>query len=428
MQGHLSVLYRKDPFVLVGFIDAEHGAVGVEDGAVGPVCREAGRRLRLYSGDLKAGTLHGGKSMCRIQVLDGLDPAEALDLAVDAFEGAVGKEHAAPGVLVFAGHVVVRMVAGNDHQGTQDHLCIAGFLYGLDDIFTGGLLRLALDGADEDIFIAEAVDLRLHLAVADLGRVGGTVPHENKGRAVPGRFFRRLIAGFFHGFLCDGLCDSLLIGIDLRSVLAYLSEQGLRNGNSGKTSLMLRKGILQLVILCTVHQVRGLDDKVLNAVFLCTDKGLLHVVDALAVPGQDVIEDDLGCERTADRPVGICLLQGVLDAFDITCTAVIEGRAEADDEELIFADLIKVPGIIEGGIARIPSEIIGIGVFPFDQCLFFLSQRIPGGPCRSALFLRRVSPFLDIDGIDEGSCLFHGFHVGTFRSFLCSGIRRRCPF
>ena len=66
-----------------------------------------------------------------------------------------------------------------------------------------------------------------------------------------------------------------------------------------------------------MHQVGGLDDQILHAVGNSALQSLLHVVDLLAVTGLNMVDNDLCGEGAADRPVGICGLDGVLDALDV---------------------------------------------------------------------------------------------------------------
>ena len=91
--------------------------------------------------------------MCDVELLDVSDLAQTGDLALDRVEFAGGLELALPGILVVASHIVVGVVTCNDHQGTQDDLGVTGGLDSLDDVLAGSLLRLALDGADEDVMI-----------------------------------------------------------------------------------------------------------------------------------------------------------------------------------------------------------------------------------------------------------------------------------
>ena len=99
--------------------------------------------------------IDSGLGVCDVELLDVSDLAQTGDLAIDRVEFAGGLELALPGILVVARHIVVGVVACNDHQGTQDDLGVAGG-DSLDDVLAGSLLRLTLDGADEDVLVARA--------------------------------------------------------------------------------------------------------------------------------------------------------------------------------------------------------------------------------------------------------------------------------
>ena len=164
-----------------------------------------------------------------------------------------------------------------------------------------------------------------------------------------------------------------------------------------------------------MHQVRRLDNEVLDAVGDGTIERLGHVVDLLAVTGLHVVDDDLRGEGAADRPVGECGLQGVFDALDVGNTAVIVGRAEGDNEQLVLADLILIARIVERSVA-------------FDELLLRIGQGVPGGLGRFALGVGLIGAGLDIDRVDQGGdivggCLIQLFLRGLrlFRGLLLGG-------
>ena len=78
---------------------------------------------------------------------------------------------------------------------------------------------------------------------------------------------------------------------------------------------VLLNRLAHLVVLGAVHQVRRLDNQILDAVGNGTVKRLVHVVDLLAVAGLNVVDDDLRGEGAADAPIRVGGLQGVLDAL-----------------------------------------------------------------------------------------------------------------
>ena len=80
--------------------------------------------------------------MLNVALLDVLDLTQTGDLALHGREVTGGLELAQPGIVIRTGHIVVGVVTGNDHQGTQDDLGVTGGLDSLDDVLAGGLLGL----------------------------------------------------------------------------------------------------------------------------------------------------------------------------------------------------------------------------------------------------------------------------------------------
>ena len=177
-----------------------------------------------------------------------------------------------------------------------------------------------------------------------------------------------------------------------------------------------------------MHQVCGLNDEVLHAVLDCTLKSLLNIVDLLAVTGLNMVDDDLGCESSSDRPVRECGLQCILYSLDIGGSAVVEGSSEADDKKLVLADVVRIFRIILGRIAGIPSEIIRIRFLSLDKLLLSIGQGIPCRLGSCALFVCLVSSFLNIDRIDQSCDLIGQFLIaldlrGRFRIGCGFGFR-----
>lgn len=150
--------------------------------------------------------------------------------------------------------------------------------------------------------------------------------------------------GILHGSSGDGFGDGFLVGVDDGGVCADLTQQGLGHGDGLELVAVAVDHLHHLVVLGTVHQVGGLDDQILHAVGHSAVHGLLHVVDLLTVAGLDMVDDDLSGEGAADRPVRISCLQSILDALDVGGAAGVEGGAEADDQQLVLADVVRVAG------------------------------------------------------------------------------------
>ena len=102
--------------------------------------------------------------------------------------------------------------------------------------------------------------------------------------------------------------------------------------------------------------MRRLHNEVLDAVCDSTVKRLLHVVNLLIVARLHVVDDNLSGERAADRPIRVSFLQSVLNALDILYATVVEGRTEADNEQLVFADFVFVARVVFRGVARIAGR------------------------------------------------------------------------
>ena len=160
--------------------------------------------------------------------IDGLDvgqTAETGDLSVDAVEFAGGVEHAEPGFgIIGISHIVVGVIAGNDHQGPQDNVLVTGGGNSFDHRVAGGLFGLAFNGADENVLIAESVHLGLHLGVGHFGGVGSAVAHEYEGGAGSIQLFKRSGARVLDGSGDDGLGGGFLVGVDHGSVRADFTQ------------------------------------------------------------------------------------------------------------------------------------------------------------------------------------------------------------
>ena len=125
---------------------------------------------------------------------------------------------------------------------------------------------------------------------------------------------------------------------------------------------------------------------------------------------------------------GNAACRGVFDALDVGNTAVIVGRAEGDNEQLVLADLILIARIVERSVAGIEAEVIRAGLVAFDELLLRIGQGVPGGLGRFALGVGLIGAGLDIDRVDQGGdivggCLIQLFLRGLrlFRGLLLGG-------
>ena len=104
-------------------------------------------------------------------------------------------------------------------------------------------------------------------------------------------------------------------------------------------------------------------------------------------------------------------LESLLDAADVLRPAVVEGRAEADHQQLVFTDLVGVLRIVQRGVAGVAAEVVGIGFLALHQLLLLVGQGVPCGLGGGALSVGLLGPGLHVDGVDELSYLGGGFLV-----------------
>ena len=205
-----------------------------------------------------------------------------------------------------------------------------------------------------------------------------------------------------------------LEGIFVRPLVMYarLSEQG------ANTVLALRQQMQGGLI--THEEILARGEEALSGMGTLTDS-VLHsaavqfLKTEYAVAGLNVVDNDLSRESAADGPVGIGLLQGVLDALDIVDAAVVVGRAEGNDQKLVLADVILVAGIVLGRIARVKAEILGARFLTLDHGLLLVGQRVPGSLGSLALRVGLIGALLNIDRVNERGDIVDRGLVGALR-------------
>ena len=253
------------------------------------------------------------------------DPAKSCDLALYCRELLAGCELAVPGFFILCiCHVIVGMVACYYHQRSENDLRVSGFCYLLDHCIACGVFGLAFYSSDEYVVISECGHLCLHLAVCDLCIMRRSMSHEHERYSCFLCCRKALILAVRYCccYCCLGYC--FLVCIDFGRIRSYLSEQRLCYKDFLDLALIVFQLFDQLIILCSVHQVRRLYYQRLDSACYGSVQCLLYVVDLLAVSGLYVVDDDLSGERSSDRPVRICFLQGLFDSADISSSAVIE--------------------------------------------------------------------------------------------------------
>ena len=82
--------------------------------------------------------VNGGLRVGDVECLHVGNLTETCDLAVDREAG--GFKHGLPGIVLGACHVVVGVVAGDDHQRAQDNVGVTSSLDSFDDSLAGSLL------------------------------------------------------------------------------------------------------------------------------------------------------------------------------------------------------------------------------------------------------------------------------------------------
>ena len=138
-----------------------------------------------------------------------------------------------------------------------------------------------------------------------------------------------------------------------------------------------------------------------------------------------MVDDDLCCKSSADRPVGIGLFQGLLNTADILCTAVVKGSTETYDQKLVLSDLIRIAGIVCRSVSRVTAEIIGIREFAFHHCLLRICQGIPGSLCGLNIRIGRIRALLHIDFVDQCRAFCRKLFI-RLRCFCCCSCNCCC--
>ena len=234
------------------------------------------------------------------------------------------------------------MVAGNNHQRTENYFLVAGFLNLFDHCFACSIFRFTLYSADEHIVISEGIHLVLHLAVTDFCGMRGSVSHEYESSSVFLCSVKAFVACSFYCLCCNCLCNRFFIAVYGIVCRAHFTQKRLGDGYGFKLVAVACNRFAQFVIFCTVHQMSRLYDQILYTVINSTLQCLIHIIDFFTIPCLHMVDDDLCTKCTSYGPVGICFLQCFFDAADILCTAVVKGSAKAYNKQFVFPDLICV--------------------------------------------------------------------------------------
>ena len=116
-------------------------------------------------------------------------------------------------------------------------------------------------------------------------------------------------------------------------------------------------------------------------------------------------------------------LQRILDALDILHSAVVEGGAEGDHQQLILADVVLIAAVVLGSIAGVAAKVVRVSLFALDQLLLGIGQGIPCGLGGLTLGIGVIGALLHIDGIDQVCNVLCGQFVSLLAGNLAAGSR-----
>ena len=183
----------------------------------------------------------------------------------------------------------------------------------------------------------------LHLLVYCVGFSLGAVTHEHD-------------SGFSVIVILCPVNDS--VGNDLEILVG--GEQRIADDHLLERVGIIRDLSAEFVILNTVHEVSGLYDKVLYTVCYGSVKRLAYVVNFLAVALVNVINNDIGSEPSSYGVTRECCFEVILDGADSQAAAVVEAGSEAEYQQLVVADLVLIPGVIEGSVAGVVVLVVSL--------------------------------------------------------------------
>ena len=146
----------------------------------------------------------------------------------------------------------------------------------------------------------------------------------------------------------------------------------------------------------------------------------MDALDADGIPYDDTPGVSSFC-GAADRPVGVCGLDGVLDALDVRCAAVVEGGAEADDQDLLVADVVLVAGVVLRGVAGVAAKVLGACLFALDHLLLSVGQSVPCCLCSLTLRVGILVALLHIDGVDEVCYVLCCHFISLLAAYFAGG-------
>ena len=356
--------------------------------------------------------------MLYIEIFYCFDSSKAFNLAVNAVKCSGCFKLRFPGIFIIASHIVVSVVTSNNHQRTKDYIlesCIFNFC---DNFFASCIFWFTFYSTDESVCESKVFHLCLHLVICYVSCMGCTMSHEYECCTSICCCLHIIESCFLASCICDCLSNCFLVIVNYCSVIAYFTKHWLCDCNRFEFIFVFVNSIYHLIILCTMHQMCRLYNKVLNTVIYCTVKCLLHVIDCFIISCFYMVDDDLCCECTSYRPVRICFCKSIFNSFDILCTAIVEGCTKAYYQNFVLTDFVLVTWIIFGSITCITSKILWACFFTFNQFFLSICQFVPCFFCCFAVFISCVISFLNIDLVDQG-CYFVSCFLIIIRSFCC---------
>ena len=96
--------------------------------------------------------------------------------------------------------------------------------------------------------------------------MGGSVSHKYKCNTVCFCFVKSFISRCFYRFGSYSLCNIFLILIDGGSIFSYLTEKRFCYSDRLKLVTILIHSFHKLIVLCTMHKMGRLDQKVFHVI------------------------------------------------------------------------------------------------------------------------------------------------------------------
>ena len=256
--------------------------------------------------------------MVNVELLDLIHLTQAFQNA--SYVVTLFFKYALPGILLVACHVIVCVVACNNHQWVENNLLVILFLYSFYNVIQR---RSGLNSTDVVVVCALCGQSFLQLCISSVCLVLCAMTHEyNCGVLVV-----VLLSGIYQ---C--LCNIL--------VVLVRSQQRSTHGNSLELILVLVYSFYQIVILVAAHNVSWLDNQFLYTIVNQSLQSFLYVVDFDVVTLFQNVDNSLAGECSANLAVWVCLLNCLFDCADGLFSAVVVAgtKANCQDNRLLFGN------------------------------------------------------------------------------------------